>query len=100
MDVVNGKVIKVIDYNTIEINVTEIGVRNEYNYMQKERIKLLAVNNVKIHIPNTPWDINNIEEMLMGKSIRCEINHRDYFSRLVSDVKIIQLDSSDYNNFN
>ena len=89
MDVINGIVTKIIDYNTIEINVTEIGIHNQFNYMAKERVKLFAINDEEVQVPNIPWPTNLLEEMLLGKNIRCEIRHRDYISRLVSDIKIL-----------
>ena len=100
MDVINGKVTKIIDYSTIEINVTEIGVQNQINYMSRERIKLKAINDEEVQVPNVPWPKNLLEEILLGKNIRCEVSHRDYFSRLVSEIKIIQfkmLNSGIYN---
>ena len=88
-DTIKGPVIKVIDGDTFEMKVTHTGKNNEDEYNDIERVRIAGINAPELGTPTGKKAKDDLERKLNGKEVRCYIETRDNYGRLVAKVEII-----------
>lgn len=79
LDTTIGPIIRIIDSNSFQMQVTHIGKHNINNYSNFE-IVYIAPN------PNLV-NLTRLSPALIGRKVRCSVRYRDNYNRLFSDVQ-------------
>lgn len=88
-DIIRGPVINIVDGDTFDMKVTHIGKNNEYEYNDNERIRIAGIDAPELE---TPWGKRSkkfLKDMLLGREVRCYVQARDAFGRVVARVEIL-----------
>ncbi len=88
-DIVRGPVTKVKDGDTFVIKVTHLGTNNEYEYNNEETIRIADVDEPELSTAAGRRSKQDLEKKLNDKEVRCYIESRDTYGRLISKVKIL-----------
>ncbi|MBI4258673.1 MAG: hypothetical protein HY619_06940 [Thaumarchaeota archaeon] len=88
-DAIWGDVTQVVDGDTFDIKVTHIGRNNQNSYGDIEGIRIARID--ASELPSRPGQRagDQLERVLRGKFVRCDIGSRDTFGRLVCDVAVV-----------
>ena len=79
LDTAIGPIIRIIDGNSFQMQVTHIGRHNVYAYGNFETVYIAPNPNAK---NSTPLSI-----ALIGRRVKCQVRYRDNYNRLFSDVE-------------
>lgn len=91
-DVIWGDVTNVVDGDTFDITVTHHGKTNTTKYNAQERIRIAEIDAPELGTAAGARAKATVERALNGKHVRCEIQARDTYHRLVCKVAIAQKD--------
>ncbi|MCD6068123.1 MAG: hypothetical protein K0S33_2949 [Bacteroidetes bacterium] len=78
LDTAIGPIIRVIDGNSFQMQVTHVGAHNQYGYNNLE-IVFIAPN------PNLT-NQTVLSYALIGRRVKCHVRYRDAYNRLYGDV--------------
>jgi len=70
-DFIIGKVKYLCETNTYNIKVSHVGIKNKANYNDFENVKIK----------------NGIPKYIIGKKVKCTIQYRDEYNRLLCTVE-------------
>jgi len=87
-DTIRGPVIDIIDGDTFDMNVTHTGKNNKRDYKDKERIRIAEIDAPELRAPGGQRSKDLLERKLKGKEVRCYIQARDDYGRIVAKVEI------------
>ena len=79
LDTAIGPIIRVIDGNSFQMQVTHIGNHNKYPYGNIETVCIAPLE--KTNPNSTP-----LSSALIGRRVKCSVRHRDNYNRLYADV--------------
>jgi endonuclease YncB( thermonuclease family) len=88
-DTIRGAVTKVVDGDTFDMKVTHVGKNNQYEYNDNERIRISNIDAAELGSFGGYRDKKKLESAILGKEVRCFVQSRDVFHRIVANVKII-----------
>ena len=88
-DTIRGPVTEIIDGDTFDMKVTHRGKHNKFKYGPKERVRIENINEPELDTHAGQRSKDLLERKLLGKEIRCYIQARDTYRRLVSRVILI-----------
>lgn len=88
-DTIRGPVTAVIDGDTFDMKVTHIGKENKTKYNSQERIRIAEINAPELGTAAGKRSKEALERKLKGKEVRCKIQARDTYSRIVAKVFIL-----------
>ena len=88
-DTIRGPVLQVIDGDTFDIKVTHVGKNNQYEYNNKERIRIAGGDAPELNTMAGILAKNDLENKLSGKEVRCTVQARDTYHRIVASVEIL-----------
>ena len=88
-DTVRGPVVQIVDGDTFYMKVTHLGKRNEYPYQDREKIRIDGIDADEWWTDEGKRSKDSLRNKLMGKTIRCYVQARDTYGRLVCRVKIL-----------
>ena len=88
-DIIYGMVDTVIDGDTFIINVNETYKSNRNTYNRWERIRIANIDAEELNMFRGKRDKAKLERVVQGRVVRCSVQSRDKFGRVVADVKII-----------
>lgn len=88
-DTIRGPVINVIDGDTFDMNVTHVGNNNKYKYNDKERIRMAGGDAPELNTSGGVQAKQALENRLIGKEVRCAIQSRDTFGRIIANVTVL-----------
>jgi endonuclease YncB( thermonuclease family) len=88
-DVIWGDVIRIIDGDTFDIKVTHYSRNNRLRYNNFERIRIAEINAPELRCIAGQRAKEHLERVLNSKYIRCEIQSRDVYHRLVCKVTVV-----------
>ncbi len=69
--------------------MTHTGKENKEKYNNNERIRIAEIDAPELNTPAGRRSKEQLEEKLSGKEVRCYIQARDTYSRIVAKVKIL-----------
>ncbi len=78
LDTAIGPIIRIIDSNSFQMQVTHIGNHNKYGYGNYETV-YIAPNPMVTNA--TPLSLT-----LIGRRVKCSVRYRDNYNRLFCDV--------------
>ncbi len=79
LDTAIGPIIRIIDANSFQMQVTHIGRHNAYSYANYETV-CIAPNPNLIHA-------TQLSTALIGRRIKCKVQYRDNYNRLYGEVE-------------
>lgn len=79
----------VVDGDTFEMKVTRIGNENRAKYNDEERIRISDLDAPELNAPYGHRSKDQLERKLKGKEVRCYVEARDSYGRIVAKVKIL-----------
>ena len=88
-DVIQGPVINIVDGDTFDMKVTHVGENNKYEYNYKERIRIADIDAPELRAPGGKRSKDLLERKLKGKVVRCYVQTRDSYGRIVAEVKVL-----------
>ena len=88
-DTIRGPVKAVIDGDTFDIKVTHTGKENKIKYNSEERIRIAAIDAPELNTAAGKRSKDALDRKLKGKEVRCYIQARDTYSRIVAKVAIL-----------
>lgn len=88
-DTIRGPVTRIIDGATFEINVTHIGKNNEKTYGNTEIIRIAGINAQELSSGQGQLAKSGLENKLRGKEVRCSVQTRDTYGRIVATYDIL-----------
>ncbi len=89
LDQIGGKVTRIIDGDTFDMQVSHINRKNRYNYNNNERIRIASFDAKELGSAGGLQARRTLALKLSGKSVLCSVKSRDVFGRIVADVTII-----------
>lgn len=87
-DLIWGDVTSVVDGDTFDINVTHHSRNNQEKYNSNERIRIAEIDTPELGTAGGQRAKTTLERSLNGKHVRCEVQARDTYRRLVCKVSI------------
>jgi endonuclease YncB( thermonuclease family) len=88
-DTIRGPVTRVIDGDTFEMTVTHVGKNNKEEYNDNETVRLAGVNAPELGTQAGEAAKDKLQRQLSGKEVRCAVQARDTYGRVVADVTIL-----------
>ena len=88
-DIVEGPVTSVVDGDTFDMRVTHIGTKNKIKYNDVERIRIAGIDAPELDTVAGKHSKEALQKKFSGKTVRCTVQARDTYHRLVADVSII-----------
>lgn len=88
-DTIRGPVTTVIDGDTFDMNVTHTGNDNQYDYSNAERIRITDIDAAELGSFGGYRDKEQLENAILGKEVRCYVQSRDTYGRVVAKVTIL-----------
>ena len=88
-DLIQGTVSYIMDKRTFAIEVTHVGANNTDKYQASETVrirKLLDTGRSSVPLIETK---KKLEEILGEQSVKCQVDHRDSYHRIVADVYLL-----------
>ena len=82
LDTAIGPILKIIDGNSFQMQVTHIGKHNVYGYGNYEIVCIAPNPNARNPTPLSP--------LLIGRRVKCNVRNRDSYNRLFADVEFEQ----------
>jgi len=88
-DTIRGPVTNVIDGDTFDMKVTQFGNSNRYEYKNSERIRITNIYVADLLSLEGARNKQNLEKAILGKEIKCFVQSRDTYGRVVAQVTIL-----------
>lgn len=88
-DILQGPVIRVIDGDTFDLRVIHVGVNNQNDYKDEERIRIANIDAPELRSPGGSRSRDLLVRRLNGREVKCFVEARDTYGRLVADVTIL-----------
>lgn len=88
-DTISGTVTRVIDGDTFEMTVAHQASENEGSYERQEKIRIANVDAPELSAPGGSRSKQQLELILGGKDVRCYVQTRDTYGRLVAVVELV-----------
>ena len=88
-DTIQGSVTNIVDGDTFDMVVTHTGRNNEYEYNSEERIRIASIDEPELDTPSGKRSKDTLERKLLGKEVRCYVQSRDSYRRVVADVRVL-----------
>ena len=88
VDVIQGKVTKIIDGDTFDMSITGIGANNSKTYNTTEIIRLADMNAPELKTTSGQKAKQNLKTKIGGKIVKCKVQARDSHGRLICKVSL------------
>jgi len=88
-DTIRGRVTNVVDGDTFDMRVTHLGKENKRSYDNDERVRIAGIDAPELNTASGKAAKANIEKKLRGKEVRCSVQARDTYGRIVATIKIL-----------
>ena len=88
-DTIRGLVTNIVDGDTFDMKVTHVGKNNKYEYNDEERVRIADIDTPELRAPGGKRSKDLLERKLKGKEVRCYVQARDSYDRVVADVKVL-----------
>lgn len=86
-DIIQGSVINVVDGDTFDMAVEKVGTNNTYTYNDQETIRIAGIDEPELNTTSGQRSKKALESELLHKRVRCYVQTRDKYGRLVCYVK-------------
>jgi len=89
VDVIRGIVVNIVDGDTFDMKVTHIGNNNNEEYNNEERVRIVDIDKPELRTPAGQRSKDLLERKLKGREIRCYIQARDTYGRIIAKVRVV-----------
>ena len=86
---IRGPVTSIVDGDTFDMKVSHVGKSNENKYNDNERIRIADIDKPELNTPAGKRSKEKLERKLKGKEVRCYVQARDSYGRIVAKVNIL-----------
>ena len=86
MDIVRGTVVRVIDGDTFELKIEEVGEYNKYPYGDVEKCRLDDVDAPEMSSRKGPKAKRRLEQSILGETIWLNVRTRGFYERLIVSI--------------
>ena len=87
-DTIRGRVTDVVDGDTFDMEVTHADKKNTDEYNPEERVRIAGVDSPELDTEEGKKAKKSLEKKLSGKEVRCTVQTRDTYGRIVADVQV------------
>ena len=87
-DTIRGPVTNVVDGDTFDMHVTHLGKDNVHKYKNYERVRIASIDAPELSDPLGQRSKERLERNLLRKEVRCYVQARDSYVRIVADVEV------------
>lgn len=88
-DIIRGPVTNVVDGDTFDMKVTHVGKKNTDEYNTEERVRIADGDAPELDTEEGKKAKKTLEKKLYGKEVRCTVQARDTYGRIVADVQVL-----------
>ena len=88
-DTIRGLVTRVVDGDTFEMNVAYIGKKNAEKYDDSEIVRIAGIDAPELDTDAGKKAKAELTNRLSGKEVRCTVQARDTYGRVVADVEVL-----------
>lgn len=88
-DTIRGPVRNIVDGDTFDIDVTHVGKSNRETYGNEERIRIADIDAPELGSAAGSRSKGSLERKLKGKEVRCYVQTRDTYGRVVARVTVL-----------
>lgn len=88
-DTIQGPVTRIIDGDTFEMNVTHTGKENQKTYNDDETVRIAGFDAPELPSSAGQGSKEALARKLSGRSVRCHIQARDTYGRVVATVSVL-----------
>ena len=88
-DTIRGPVTNIVDGDTFDMKVTHVGKNNEHDYNDVERIRIADISAPELKQLGGEHSKDLLELKLKGKEVRCSVQTRDTYGRIVAYVTVL-----------
>jgi micrococcal nuclease len=88
-DTIRGPVTRVVDGDTFEMDVTHIGKENTEKYNNSETVRIAGIDAPELGTEAGKKAKAQLDKKLSGKEVRCTVQARDTYGRVVADIEIL-----------
>jgi len=88
-DTIRGPVISIVDGDTFDMKVTHTGLDNREKYNNQERIRIADIDEPELNTSAGQRSKEKLQRKLLGKEVRCTVQARDSYGRIVAKVRIL-----------
>lgn len=88
-DTIRGPVTLVIDGDTFDMDVTHTGKENKIKYNSKERIRIAKIDAPELNSQSGRRSKEALERRLNNKEVRCYVQARDAYGRVVAEISVL-----------
>ena len=88
-DIIQGPVTRIIDGDTFEMRLTHIGTSNSKSYKDNETVRIAGFDAPELPSPAGQRSKENLARKLTGKAVRCTVQARDTYGRVVATVSVL-----------
>lgn len=88
-DTIKGQVTEIIDGDTFDMNVTQVGKNNKERYNAEERVRISGIDTLELPSESGRQAKDNLEKKIKGKAVRCNIETRDTYGRIVASIEVL-----------
>ena len=88
-DIIEGPVTTVVDGDTFDMKVTRTGENNRAKYNDRERVRIADTDAAELPTAAGKQAKEALERKLGGKEVRCHVEARDAYGRVVAEVTIL-----------
>lgn len=88
-DLIQGTVSYIMDRRTFAIDITHVGAKNQDKYLGSETVRirqLMGSDKAPVQAGETKQEL---ESLLKQQSVKCRVDHRDSYHRIVADVYLL-----------
>jgi len=88
-DTIRGPVTNVVDGDTFDMKVTHLGKKNTDEYNTEERVRIAGGDAPELNTDEGENAKKALEKKLSEKEVRCTVQARDTYGRIVADVEVL-----------
>ncbi len=88
MDRIYGRVRRVVDGDTLDVDVTRRSRENRHDYGEIERIRVAGRNAPERGSVGSELAQQRLARHVAGRSVRIDVRARDRYNRLIGDVTL------------
>ena len=88
-DTIKGPVTEIVDGDTFDMKVTHVGKNNKFDYNSKTRVRIADIDKPELGTSAGQRSKDLLERKLKGKEVRCYVQSRDTYGRVVAEVKVL-----------
>jgi hypothetical protein len=93
-DTIRGRVIKIVDGGSFDIEVRYVGINNLRNYRRMERVQLANIDVSELDPMAWLSRRSALAARLSGREVRCFVHERDTREQVVATVAIVNTDKA------